>query len=177
MKKAIIFIFTCAVISSASAQGIDVGIKAGASFSTLTSTSIGDFSTKTGFVAGVFAGLKFGKVAVQGDLLYSQQGADSKAGGGSDVKLDYINAPIVIKYYLVKRLNIHAGPQFGFLVSDNFPTGALNEFDLSGVIGLGLDLPLGLRVEGRYNFGITDVPSIGSGKNSVFMILAGISFL
>ena len=28
--------------------------------------------------------------------------------------------------------------------------------DVSGVVGLGLDLPLGFRVDGRYNFGLTE---------------------
>ena len=55
------------------------------------------------------------RLRLQGDVLYSQQGAEFDLG---KVDLDYVNVPIVFKYYLVKRLNLHVGPQFGFLVSD-----------------------------------------------------------
>ena len=43
--------------------------------------------------------------------------------------------------------------------------------DVSGVVGLGLDLPLGFRVDGRYNFGLTELlPDV---KNNVFSLSIG----
>jgi hypothetical protein len=182
MKKITLIVFTFLVTATSFAQGIDVGIKAGANFATLTDVS--DISTRTGLLIGGFATLKFSdKMAVQGDVLYSEQGALGE-NGFSDLKLDYLIFPIVFKYYIVKRLNIQAGPQFGAVINDSFNTN-LESFDITGVVGIGVDLPLGLRVTGRYGFGLNDIGFsnfYGNGfttdaKNSVYSLTAGFSFL
>jgi hypothetical protein len=56
---------------------------------------------------------------------------------------------------------------------------AVNDFDVSAVVGLGYDVPLGLRLEARYNFGFSDVIDVegASGKNSVVTLSVGYSFL
>ncbi len=173
MKKFILIIIALFISTNSFSQELDLGIKAGANFATITDYD--NASSITGFLAGAFATIKFSdKIAIQGDLLYSQQGANFDA---EELDLDYINFPIVLKYYLFKRLNIHAGSQFGFLINDtNLGT---ESYDLSGVIGVGLDLPLGLRVDGRYNFGVTDILDIVNvkGKNSVFSLSLGFSFI
>ena len=182
MKKITLIVFTFLVTATSFAQGIDLGIKAGANFATLTDVS--DISSRTGLLIGAFATLKFtDKMALQGDILYSEQGANGE-NGFSDLKLDYITFPIVFKYYIVKRLNIQAGPQFGSVVNDSFNTN-LESFDISGVVGVGIDLPFNLRVTGRYSFGLNDIGFsnfYGNGfttdaKNSVFSLTAGFSFL
>ena len=119
------------------------------------------------------------KLAIQGDLLYSAQGAEIEK---EKIDLNYVNVPIVIKYYLFKGLNLQAGPQFGFIIDDNVSelfknTTDSNSFDTSGIVGLGYDLPLGLRLEGRYNFGFTDVIEGVDGKNNVFTLSLGFSLL
>ena len=182
MKKLILIVFTIFLTTTSFSQGIDVGIKAGANFSTLT--DVPDVSTRTGLLIGAFVTLKFtDKMALQADILYSQQGAKSD-NELSDIELDYIVFPIVFKYYIVKRLNIQAGPQFGNVINDNYNSN-LESFDISGVVGIGLDLPLNLRVTGRYNFGLNDISFInyyGEGvtfdaRNSVFSLSVGFSFL
>jgi len=181
MKRLFFTLLTVLMVSSSFGQGIDVGIKAGANFATLT--DLDNSSTRTGLLIGGFVTLKFSKkIALQGDILYSQQGADFDV---SEIKLDYLNFPIVLKYYLVKRLNIQAGPQFGSVINDNLNDIGFESFDVSGVVGVGLDLPLGLRVTGRYNFGLTDISfdSFGgasfntNSKNSVFSLSVGFSFI
>ncbi len=182
MKKLILIVFTVLVSATIFAQGIDVGIKAGANFANLTDVS--DTSTRTGFLVGGFVSLKFTeKMALQGDILYSQQGANG-TNGYNDIKLDYLNFPIVFKYYIIDRLNIQAGPQFGTVINDNFSFGNYDSFDVSGVVGIGVDLPMHIRVTGRYNFGLTDIGFEGyyggvttSAKNSVFSLTAGFTFL
>ncbi len=184
MKKLFLIVFTITLTSTTFAQGIDVGIKAGANFATLTDVS--DVSTRTGLVLGAFATIKFSdKMAIQADLLYSQQGAKGD-NGASDLELDYIIFPVVFKYYIVKRLNIQAGPQFGNVVNDNLNSTGFESFDVSGVVGIGVDLPLNIRVTGRYSFGLSDISFIDvfngtsfdtSARNSVFSLTAGFSFL
>lgn len=169
--------------TTAFSQEIDLGIKAGANFANISDVS--DFSSKTGFQAGIFAGIKFtDKVGIQADMLYSQQGAKFKFG---DFDLTYINVPIVVKYYLIQGLNIQAGPQFGFIVDDKISVdlgdvtndAKAKNFDLSGVVGAGYDFPFGIRLDARYNFGLTEVSEIDGtdGKNSVFSVALGYSFL
>jgi len=183
MKKLIIAIVALAIGTTAFSQELDLGIKAGANFANISDAS--GLSNKTGFQAGIFGGVKFtDKVGIQADLLYSQQGADFDFG---DFDLTYLNVPVVVKYYLFQGLNLQVGPQFGFIVEDkiNVRAGDLiadakaESFDLSGVVGAGYDFPFGIRLDARYNFGLTDVSEFEGydGKNTVFSVALGYSFL
>ena len=170
MKKIIFLSLMVLFTAKSLSQGVDLGIKVGANFATLT--ELPNVDTRTGLNFGAFFTIKFNdKIAIQGDVLYSQQGAEFDL---DKVDLDYVNVPIVFKYYLVKRLNLHVGPQFGFLVSDFDASEFEDSYkstDVSGVVGLGLDLPLGFRVDGRYNFGLTELlPDV---KNNVFSLSIG----
>jgi hypothetical protein len=175
MKKLILGVFAVFFAITSYAQGVDFGIKAGANFSTLTDAT--GLKNKTGFHGGLFLGLKFNdKIALQPELLYSQQGAEFDMG---KIDLNYINVPVIIKYYLVQGLNIQVGPQFGFVVDDNISNAIFEaeDFDISGVIGAGYDFPFGIRLDARYNFGFTDVEKVSGSKNGVFSIALGYSFL
>lgn len=181
MKKVLILLMVVGTSLNLSAQGLDFGVKAGVNFSSVRDAS--GLDNRTGFVAGVFAGGKLGdKLGVQADLLYSQQGAEFELGS---FNLDYVNVPIVLKYYLSDSFNFHVGPQFGVLINDDAQTVvgetindiATNDFDITAVLGLGFDLPMGIRLEGRYNFGLSDVTKTEKGKNSVVTLSVGYSFL
>lgn len=187
MKKIIIVIAVALVSVPLFAQGLDLGLKVGVNFANITDAT--GLDNRTGFVFGAFAGAKLGdKIGIQGDLLYSQQGADADV---DKVDLNYVNVPVVLKYFITDQIHIHAGPQFGFVVDDNIAELTSNiaeaeSFDLSGIVGLGIDLPMGIRLDGRYNFGLSNVfssnePSfeadVGEGKNSVITLSAGYSFL
>ncbi len=179
MKKAAILVIFFFISTSVFSQEIDLGIKLGSNFATISDAENGP-SSKTGIQAGVFARMKLGeKTAIQVDVLYSQQGADFNVG---KFDLTYVNVPVVFKYYVLGKFNVQAGPQFGILVEDsikNLDSEILEaeSSDISGIIGLGYDLPLGLRVDGRYNFGFTDIVSDFGGRNSVFTLAVGFSFL
>ena len=170
MKKIIFLSLMVLFTAKSLSQGVDLGIKVGANFATLT--ELPNVDTRTGLNFGAFFTIKFNdKIAIQRDVLYSQQGAEFDL---DKVDLDYVNVPIVFKYYIVKKLNLHIGPQFGFLVSDFDASEFEDSYestDVSGVVGLGLDLPLGFRVDGRYNFGLTELlPDV---KNNVFSLSIG----
>jgi hypothetical protein len=183
MKKIILFIAAIGLFTvHTQAQGVDFGIKAGVNFSDLTKT--GELTTRTGFVAGFFVGARGEKVGFQTELLYSQQGGEFDAG---KFELDYVNVPLLLKFYLAENFNFQVGPQFGIVVNDDTKTVigevvndiGTNDFDISGVVGLGYELPLGFRVSGRYNFGLNDVPSgteFKEGNNSVWSFAVGYSF-
>lgn len=189
MKK-LLFLSILLVGFHAMGQGADFGIKAGVNFSSIADAT--GFDNRTGFVAGIFAGAKLNdKVGLQADLLYSQQGAEFDGG---EFNLDYVNVPIVLKIFLSESFHIHGGPQFGFVANDDFRSDVAavndgfrtNNFDLSGVLGVGVDLPMGLRLDGRYNFGLTKTneelrilgeTAVEEGRNSVVTLSVGYSFL
>jgi Outer membrane protein beta-barrel domain len=186
MKVLLILVFAIGFSVQTFSQGLDFGIKAGVNFSTISDAA--GLDNRTGFVAGIFIGGKLSeKLGIQADLLYSQQGAEFNAG---KFDLNYVNVPIVIKYFVTDKMHIHGGPQFGVLVDDKTQTVigetindiATNDFDISGVIGVGLDLPFGIRIAGRYSFGFTDVPddpgkNFTKGKNNVITLSIGYSIL
>ena len=185
MKKLMVVLTMVVLGSTVNAQGLDFGVKAGVNFANISDATGLDFESKTGFVGGIFVGGKFNdRFGIQADLLYSQQGAKFDIG---EFNLDYVNVPIVAKIYIAQGFHAQVGPQFGVIVNDDAQTVigevindiAVNDFDVSGVVGLGYDVPLGLRIEGRYNFGLSDVPdeSGTSGKNSVVTLSLGYSFL
>ena len=179
MKNLAIIVAAFFISTTVFSQELDLGIKIGSNFASISDAQQGS-SLRTGFQAGAFAGIKFSeKTAIQLDVLYSQQGA---AFDASDFELSYVNLPLVFKYYLAGGLHLQVGPQFGILVDDNVKelyteVVEAQSSDVSGIIGIGYDLPFGLRVDGRYNFGFTDVLKDLSGKNSVVTLAVGFSFL
>ncbi|MFT5436846.1 MAG: hypothetical protein ACI840_001497 [Ulvibacter sp.] len=187
MKKITVLVVAILISASGFSQSIDLGIKAGANFANISDVEGGDAKSITGFQAGVFVGFKLGdKIGLQADVLYSQQGSKI-----SDVQFDltYVNVPIVLKYYIFQGLNIQAGPQFGINIKDNLSETVAaglvkpKSIDISGVVGVGYDLPMGLRVEGRYNLGLTEIleptgqTASVPGKNTVISLALGYSFL
>lgn len=180
MKKLIVAAIVLFMGTTAFSQGADFGIKAGANFSNFTDASA--FSNKTGFQAGIFGGVKFnGNFGIQADILYSQQGAKLAR---KDFELNYVNIPVVAKWYLVKGLNLQLGPQFGFVVDDNISkldselyNSKVNDSDITGIFGFGYDF-LGFRFDARYNFGVSNViEGAQEGKSSVYSLALGYSFL
>ena len=184
MKNLAIIVAAFFMSTTVSSQELDLGIKLGSNFASISNAKEG-LSTRTGIQAGLFAGIKFNdKVGISLDVLYSQQGADFNAGA---FDLTYVNLPLVLKYFLVSGLHIQLGPQFGVLIDDSLAEifddnyNEIVESEISGIIGLGYDLPFGLRIDGRYNFGLTDISKSTAEnegiKNSVFTLAVGFAFL
>lgn len=125
MKKLLLTlaaIFTC---SFANAQETKFGIKAGLNLGNLT----GDFEDayvnsdmkmRASFHVGGFAEIKLAdKFAIQPELLYSIEGGKQDVDGESEKliwDLQYLNIPIMAKYYATDKLSLEAGPQIGFLM-------------------------------------------------------------
>lgn len=148
-------------LSTQQAQDFKFAAKAGVNFA--TDTGDGEFDTgataKTGIHLGGVAQMGINeKVAVQGELLYSMQGFKDEVTH----KLDYINLPITINYFVIEGLGIQAGPQFGFNINDTFDdegsSGSLDAkgFDLAAVFGAQYKIQTGLFLQGRYQLGLVD---------------------
>lgn len=184
MKKIIFiaFVFLSTTSFSQSKEcNCSIGIKMGVNFSSITDAS--GLSNRTGYQAGFFAGVKFNDfTGIQADLLYSQQGAEYQS---DKIDLNYINIPVLFKYYFIRGLNIQAGPQFGFVIDDNIEDiedfyddiVEAEKFDLTGVVGVGYDLFTRIKIEARYNFGLTEIFDGKDDKNTVISLSLGYSFL
>jgi hypothetical protein len=176
MKK-IILILSIVVINNISfGQRIVIGIKGGLNFSKL---DIPDVSTskKTGYHLGAYSLFKFSKIGLQPEFIFSQQGSKVDLGNW-DAK--YINIPIMLKLYLAAGFNLQAGPQFGFLnkaeLDGNSIKDDLKTADVSLGLGLGWDTPIGLKLDARYNMGLTDNsddPAYETIKSQVFQLSVG----
>lgn len=168
MRKLIVAVIIMFIGTTAFSQGIDIdlGIKAGGNFSNIRNLNSLNLKYRIGLQAGVFAGIKFSeRIAIQADVLFSEEGAIVLPNGNFD--LTYVNIPVVLKYYIVpgEHFNIQIGPQFGVLVEDNIRVvvdGVEQKFkgsdsDLSGILGVGYDLPMGFQIEGRFHLGFSSV--------------------
>jgi len=164
-----------------------LGIKGGLNFANVNTSSAGaTYDARTGYNAGAFMLLKFGKIGVQPEVLFSQQGTKVKYYGGSfDQNFSYVNIPVIVKLYTVAGINIQVGPQFGFLTNDPVVQDPITnqnvkadvkKSDISAALGLGWDLPFGLTIDARYNLGLTKINNqAGSddAKNQVWQLSVG----
>ncbi|WP_274476178.1 porin family protein [Mangrovimonas aestuarii] len=206
MKKLLLSAAMVAFGLSVNAQEFQFGAKAGGNFANVGGEGAEDLSMRTAFHVGGVAEIKFNdKFSLQPELLYSAQGAKSESSYedfGMTVKeetklnLDYLNVPIMGKYYLMEGFSVEAGPQIGMLLSAKADIEASaggesvsEEYDLKdemstidfGVnFGLGYKLDNGLAFGARYNLGLSNINDFeGSDdfKNNNGVIQASVGYM
>jgi hypothetical protein len=175
IKKIAFSIFLLFTSYVNSAQEIDIGPKLGANFS--THGDLLQFDNQIGFVAGAFLNIKFESIGIQPELLYSQQGQDFEF---SAFDLDYINLPLMFKFYFSGDFNFQIGPQLGVLVNDNIPDSIVQSidtetFDLTGVVGLGVELPFKIYLSVRYIFDVENDLQTANFGDGFFTLALGVS--
>jgi hypothetical protein len=182
MKKILFsIIFVGAGATIVFAQGLGFGIKGGVNIAN-TDISSDQFTLETkskiGFHGGVFVNFMLSdKMGIQPELLYSLQGSEYDIPSvDGNLKLGYLNVPVLFRYNINDMFSIHAGPQFGFLMSaeeefDGDTQDVKDDFkgsDISGAFGLEVDLPMKIGVGARYVLGfsnvLTDDGSFGDSK-------------
>ena len=178
MKKALLTLGIIVISFTCFGQKIDIGIKGGINFSKLEIPDVNS-SNKTGYHFGAFSLFKFGKLGLQPEVIFSQQGSKVNLG---DWDTKYINIPIILKLYLGGGFNLQAGPQFGFLnkaeLDGNSIEDDLKNADVSIGMGLGWDAPMGFKFDARYNMGVSDNsddPAYATIKSQVIQISIGYS--
>ncbi len=178
MKNLFVLSFLLLLFSTGiQAQDVKFGIKAGANFATLDGDSSFDSKNLTSYHAGGFVELNlFPKFSIQPELLYSSQG--TKVDGTEDINLDYISIPVLAKIYLISdKLSLDVGPQFSFLVNDNYPaTFESKEFDFAAIGGLGLNITESFFAQARYVVGLTDTTKDAEVTNKVIQLSVGLRF-
>ncbi len=121
MKKIILSAIAIMAFAFTNAQSTRFGIKGGLNISSIVGEDVRDANALVGFHVGGLAEIHVvEKFYIQPELLFSTQGAkfDGGFGGDGDVKLNYLNIPVLAKYYIVdKKFSVEAGPQLGILLS------------------------------------------------------------
>lgn len=189
MKKTIsLLILTILCVSLSTklyAQTTDFGVKGGLSIPSLTGDVNDNVKSRVAFHAGLFAEVSFSDMfSIQPELLYSSQGYKFVDDKGIN---DYLNVPIMGKFYPIEGFHIEMGPQFGFLLSakekGKSRTQDVKEgyktFDFGLNFGTGYKLTdYNLLFGVRYNLGLTNVLKDNSSKikNGVFQISVGYLF-
>lgn len=102
--------------------------------------------------------------SIQNEILYSSQSTGKLDLGFGDEGLtyNYLNLPIIFKYYPTEILNLHAGPQVGILLGgDEFNgvsvTDEANKLEFGFAFGTEIYLTETLGLSARYVFGLTDI--------------------
>jgi hypothetical protein len=179
MKKISLVVIALLLMSGVafSQAQVAIGLKGGVNISKFDESASDNI---TSFHGGAFALVKLTKIGIQPEILFSQQGSKFSDVAFDELKTSYVSIPVMLKIYLAAGINLQAGPQFGFLtaaeldgddVKDSFKSS-----DISANIGLGWDLPFGLTIDARYNFGLQDVtddPNFDALKSRVIQVSVG----
>lgn len=174
------------------AQDVTFGLKGGVNFSNVSKEDF-DGESRTSFhIGGVMEALYGDKIALQPEIIYSQQGFTYQENGiERSLKFSYINVPVMVKYYVVKGIAIEAGPQIGFRntakiittvngeqAKQNIKRG-LRGNDLSLNLGMGFKMTNGLNFNARYCYGLTNISVLQTDekfKNRVLQLSVGYLF-
>ncbi|MRI00954.1 outer membrane beta-barrel protein [Kriegella sp. EG-1] len=186
-KQSILAVLIFMTFTITNAQDFAFGVKGGLNLASIggnayTGTGLGGLSSKVSFHVGGVVEIPISeKIAVQPELLYSSQGSSWAFYGASDnLKLDYVNLPVMVKYYIIKGLSAEAGPLAGFLLSTNADKEDFKSIDLAFGIGASYKISDNLFAGLRYNKGIMNINNDaninGNSQNNVFQIFAGYAF-
>jgi len=192
MKLKLVSLSAMLLICSLSfSQGLNFGIKGGASINKIDGRSFKDEFTY-GYHVGGFVTIGLGKkFAIQPEVLFNQFKTDTSSTFSSiypsfnkvkNIKLNYLSIPILLNYNVANILTLQAGPQFGILMDQNkklLQNGqdAFKSGDFAMLGGVQLKL-LKFRIYGRYAIGLTDINNITNSdkwKSQSFQLGVGIS--
>lgn len=174
MKKLLMLLACSALSLSAFSYGLSYGVKAGWNYSNIRSSSL-NTEARQGFHAGLYGNFKLPILAIQPEILYSQKGY--KVAGGSDIRMDYIDIPVMLKFSILPVLSIDAGPQFSYLIKTQdladgitlpaVPTFNTSQFD--GAVGVSAKI-WRVGASARYIFGLQELESLNKSKNSLLQL-------
>ncbi|WP_298512799.1 porin family protein [uncultured Kordia sp.] len=179
MKKVtILFLLLCVGIT-ANAQNFSFGFKGGYNLAGIQGDNSNGFKMRHGIHLGAVAEFELASnFSIQPELMYSQQGANNNAififsefpllEGELEARYNFINLPIMAKYYIVKGLSIELGPQIGFLLSaEQREEGQIidvkdriKSIDFGVNFGIAYKFSNGLNFGVRYNAGLSNINDV-----------------
>lgn len=172
MKKFLIsLLFFVGLLAVVYSQDFKGGILAGMSAPQVDGDSYGGFN-KAGLILGAFVRRDF-KEKISGQIEVKYIGKGSTNGNPKnygytflyDLRLHYIEIPVLFQYQVIKNLSLEAGPGFGFLVKsvekdeqgimpDSKP---FNKFELSGSVGVGYSFFERFKFNVRFSYSLLPI--------------------
>lgn len=181
-KLLVVLAMTIFGLSNVIGQEIQFGAKGGLNFASISGDNTGDTGTVTSFNFGLVTEIPISeKFSFQPELMYSGQGFGIDR---NTVELNYLNLPLMGKYYVSKGLSLEAGPQIGYLLSakdDNIDLkDSFNTIDFGVNFGVGYKLDNGLNFGARYNIGLSDINDVdgltNKNRNGTLQVSVGYFF-
>lgn len=189
MKKIILAAIAVMAFGFTNAQQTRFGVKGGLNLTSFAGGNYYDAKSLVGFHVGGFAEIKvIERLAIQPEILFSTQGAKLD-NLNINSKLNYLNIPVLAKFFVTKQFTVEAGPQIGFLLSAKYDSNdAKDNFksvDLGFNFGAGYNFTDNLGVNLRYTVGLSNIADYqtdtaqqyyDSPKNSVLALSLGYKF-
>lgn len=200
MKK--VFLMLAAVLVSMSAMAqVQFGAKVGFDMTNFWGENV-DHGMAPNYQIGALMEYKFNdKFAISPEVVFAAQGGKGELKEGAykykqTYNANYINVPVMLKYYVSPSFAIDLGPQVGFNVyskltsklegqSDGVSAKVEETEDMKDItktvdFGVGLGATYSLTenafVQARYTLGLTKAFKIGDAKNSNIQIAFGWKF-
>jgi outer membrane protein with beta-barrel domain len=206
VKKAIILVVLLVAFATPAAAQTDpiFGAKVGINFATLSFDPEDPeevTETRTAFTVGALMIFPMNaRFAFQPEVLYSSQGAKGESEGiDAQIKLDYINIPLLANINLSGGdypISLLVGPQLGFRTSAKFKVeeagteleedvkDQIESFDFGLVTGVSATIR-NFLIDARYTWGLSNISKLSinpleedeqEAKNRVFTISVGYLF-
>lgn len=179
-KQALMIAFLVIALSETLiAQSTAFGFKGGVNLSALSGSMNVDVKFKQGILIGTFIDVTCSEIfhfqpelnlSSQGVIYTYRQGSPySPVVGKTKTKLTYVNIPLLGKFFITDKVNLHVGPQIGLLVSAK-EQGTIDgekvdqnlsaltkggDFGLTG--GIEIDITNQINLGTRIIFGLSDI--------------------
>ena len=156
---------------------VSLGITAGANYSMMSKYDPVDLGSRSGigFQGGAAVNIHFGQrrgadagtgpIGLQVEALYAMH--SMKTDLSDNIKLSYLEIPVLLKYYITPNVNIELGPTFSYILSKSpdvlegtsttIAIGELKGGDIKGTVGISYQTKSGFYASARYNMGFSDL--------------------
>ncbi|MDO5971494.1 porin family protein [Flavivirga aquimarina] len=176
MKKILLFTILCGFSIYGVSQDIKYGIRGGLNISNLDfddNDIAAENKHRNSVYIGFFANIGLSKtISLMPEVQFSAEGADPEP-----LHLDYIQAPIFLKFRLSEKIHFGVGPQVGLKVHKE--DDGVKNFAYSGVTGVEYKINYALFADVRYTYGFSNIFDDNLGieaKNSNIQIGVGYKF-
>ena len=175
---------------------VSLGVTAGANYAMMSNYDPVDLGSRSGigFQGGLAVNAHFGQrrgadagtgpIGLQLEVLYAQH--NIKTDLSDNIKLGYLEIPLLFKYYITPNLNVELGPTFCYILSKSpdvlngtsttIAIGELKGGDVKGTVGISYQTKSGFYASARYNLGFSELAGNFPCKVSAVSVSVGYLF-
>lgn len=182
MRVFLVVLFSIGIIGFVQGQA---GIRAGLSSSNITNSNV---NARLGAHVGAYYRLELGFFALEPGVQFSQKGFrgnDRNTGKVIYERLNYVDAPFLIRFNFFPDINLFVGPQMSWLISRKYESDGVAVTDMEtfpstefgGVGGIGIHLPYGVNLQASFEVSKNDLGDLYPNReNKVFKLSIGYEF-